>query len=78
MLGAERFGQRYGYPVIFGHVQKKGQGHYELIFELVAEDPTSAPDGWITEKHTRLLEEQILQAPQYWLWTHRRWKRKRQ
>lgn len=77
MLGAERFGQRYNYPVVFGHVQKNGPGQYVLFFELVTEDPASAPAGWITEKHTRLLEAQILQAPEYWLWTHRRWKRKR-
>ena len=25
----------------------------------------------------RKLEEQILAQPEYWLWTHKRWKRKR-
>jgi KDO2-lipid IV(A) lauroyltransferase len=77
MLGAERFGQRYDYPVVFGHLRKLAQGRYELSFELVSENPAAAPAGWITERHTRLLEAQILQAPEYWLWTHRRWKRKR-
>jgi len=77
MLGAERFGQRYNYPVVFGHIRKLAQGCYELTFELISADPASAPAGWITERHTRLLEAQILQAPEYWLWTHRRWKRKR-
>mgnify|MGYP003693675235 CR=1 FL=1 len=36
------------------------------------------PDGEITEKHTGRLERQIEETPQYWLWTHKRWKRKMQ
>ena len=46
-------------------------------FELLEADPSSAPYGSITEKHTRRLEQDILEHPEYYLWTHRRWKRKR-
>jgi KDO2-lipid IV(A) lauroyltransferase len=77
MLGAERFGQRYDYPVVFGYAEKTGRGRYILRFELVAEHPAQSPNGEVTERHTRMLEDQILAAPQYWLWTHRRWKRRR-
>jgi KDO2-lipid IV(A) lauroyltransferase len=28
----------------------------------------------ITEKHVRMLEDFIKEAPEYWLWSHRRWK----
>jgi KDO2-lipid IV(A) lauroyltransferase len=31
--------------------------------------------GEITEKHTRLLEQKIKAKPEFWLWSHNRWKR---
>lgn len=77
MIGTERFAREYNYPVVFGFIHKLKRGHYELEFELVEDQPTTAPAGSITERHTRLLEQEILDAPEYWLWTHKRWKRKK-
>lgn len=77
MTGAERFGQRYDFPVVFGHLKKVSRGHYALTFSLLEEHPTATGRGAVTEAHTRMLEKQILEAPEFWLWTHRRWKRKR-
>jgi KDO2-lipid IV(A) lauroyltransferase len=31
--------------------------------------------GEITEKHTKLLEKSINKHPEFWLWSHNRWKR---
>ena len=31
----------------------------------------------ITEAHTKLLEKEIISKPQYWLWSHKRWKNSR-
>jgi len=39
-------------------------------------NPVSTKVGEITENHTRWLEKQIEAAPEFWLWTHKRWKRK--
>nr|MBX2842788.1 lipid A biosynthesis acyltransferase [Flammeovirgaceae bacterium] len=33
--------------------------------------------GEITEQHVRLLEKEILNKPEHWLWSHKRWKHKR-
>ena len=33
------------------------------------------PEGEITEKYTRMLEQTIRRDPAIWLWTHKRWKR---
>jgi KDO2-lipid IV(A) lauroyltransferase len=41
------------------------------------ENPRETPHAEITEKHTHLLEKQILAQPEYYLWTHKRWKRNR-
>ena len=77
LFGTEKYSKEFGYPVVYGHIYKIRRGYYEMVFEIVEDTPTEAPYGAITEKHTRVLEKDILEAPQYWLWTHKRWKRKR-
>ena len=75
--GTEKYALQYNRPVVFGRLFKSRRGHYELEFELVTPDPSKTSPGDITEQITRLLEADILQTPQFWLWSHRRWKRKR-
>lgn len=77
MRGTEHYSKRYNMPIVFGRITKIARGYYEMSFSLVEDNPKQSPDGAITEKHTRLLEEEILEAPEFWLWTHKRWKRKR-
>jgi KDO2-lipid IV(A) lauroyltransferase len=42
---------------------------------LICEEPKELNWGEITEKHVRLLEKTIIQKPQFWLWSHNRWKK---
>ena len=76
LLGAERFSREYDFPVIYGYIKKIRRGYYEMEFTLLEDNPVQTHEGEITEKHTRWLEKQIKETPQYWLWTHKRWKRK--
>lgn len=76
--GTERYAREYDYPVLYGRIIKLERGRYEMEFEVVADEPRALPEGEITERHTRLLEADIKTHPQYWLWTHKRWKRKRE
>jgi len=78
MLGAEKFARLYNYPVLYAYNRRIKRGYYELIFELVESNPKESQEFSITEKHLRLLETEIRRDPPYWLWTHRRWKRKRE
>ncbi len=78
LFGTEKFAVEYDYPVVYGHIAKIRRGHYQISFTTIEDNPTTAPYGSITEKHTRMLEQYILEAPEYWLWTHKRWKRKRE
>ncbi len=77
-LGIERIAERYGMPVVFFNVQKIKRGYYSLTLELLFEKTTGLPEYTVTKAHVRRLEELIRQNPEYWLWTHRRWKYKRQ
>lgn len=76
LLGSELFAREYNYPVVFMYVTKVKRGYYEMEAKVVEKNPAQTTDGEITEKHTRWLEAQIRETPQYWLWTHKRWKRK--
>lgn len=75
--GAERMARELDIPIIAGSNIKVSRGHYKIIFTLVSDDHSTLKKGEITTAFTRLLEKDILEAPQYWLWTHRRWKRKK-
>ncbi len=77
LFGAEKFAKEYNYPVIYGRLNKLKRGHYSLDFTDVTDTPKETAHGEITEKITLLLEKDIQAIPQYWLWTHRRWKHKR-
>lgn len=76
-FGAEKYAKDYDQPLLYGKISKVKRGHYELVFELVSDTPRTEAYGAITEKHVRILERQILEAPQFWLWTHKRWKREK-
>jgi len=77
MFGTEKYAKEYNYPVIFAGVNKLKRGFYEIWFETMEENPQDTAHAEITEKHTRLLEKEILAQPEYYLWTHKRWKRSR-
>jgi KDO2-lipid IV(A) lauroyltransferase len=77
-LGTESFAKKYNYPVVYGAINKVKRGHYSFTLEVLFDQPKDTKLGEITQAHTTQLEKQIIAEPQYWLWTHKRWKRKRQ
>lgn len=75
-IGTELFAVKFNYPVVFIRVNKVKRGHYEGVLEVLDENPANSKQGEITEMHTKCLERTIQNQPQYWLWSHNRWKRK--
>jgi len=75
--GMEFFSRRSGLPVVYFDVQRVKRGYYTVKLIELTSDASSSTDGEITEKYMRTLEDIILQKPQDWLWSHRRWKQKR-
>ncbi|MFT7158584.1 MAG: KDO2-lipid IV(A) lauroyltransferase [Parvicella sp.] len=76
-LGPEKFAKEYDLPVFFSTISKVKRGHYEVTHQLITDTPKETKDGEITEAHVKLLEKDINHLPQYWLWTHKRWKKTR-
>lgn len=73
-FGAEKYARDHNLPVVFGNIHKIKRGYYEVEYFVVCEDPSTMETGEITEKFTRMLENFIKEKPQYWLWSHKRWK----
>jgi KDO2-lipid IV(A) lauroyltransferase len=77
LFGVERYAKEYNWPVVFVSISKVKRGHYEVEYSLITDSPTEQPHGKITEDFTKRLEQDIINQPQYWLWSHKRWKHKR-
>ncbi|WP_344817217.1 lipid A biosynthesis acyltransferase [Flavobacterium cheonanense] len=75
--GAEMLAKRYDMNVIFLKVKKVKRGYYEASFEVLADDVKSIPDYKLSENFMRKVEQQIYEAPEFYLWTHKRWKHKK-
>lgn len=73
-FGAEKYAVAHDQVVVFGNASKPRRGYYELTFEIIEENPRSAAHGDIIRKVNKRLERQIIKAPEFWLWTHKRWK----
>jgi KDO2-lipid IV(A) lauroyltransferase len=76
-FGTEKFAKEYDMPVVYGLIKKTKRGFYEVHFQLITDQPNEVSHGYITQQHTQLLEKAISENPQYWLWSHKRWKRER-
>jgi KDO2-lipid IV(A) lauroyltransferase len=72
--GAEMLAKKYDLSVIMVKVKKIARGYYEATFLPIADNPNDYPNFDITEKYLREVEKQIYETPEYYLWTHKRWK----
>ena len=64
-------------PVVLHHTRKTGRGRYEVFHYKLIENPSEVEPEEIMMAYVRRLEEIIKAEPEYWLWSHRRWKHKR-
>ena len=75
-LGIEKIARKTNRPVFYFKVNVVKRGYYEVDCIPLCLNPAATEEFEITEMHTRLLEEIIREKPEYWLWSHRRWKYK--
>ncbi|GAA4398373.1 lysophospholipid acyltransferase family protein [Nibrella viscosa] len=77
--GTERLARSFNLPVFFLETVRIGRGYYRATFYPVAEPPyDNLPNGAILERYRLLLEQSIHRNPADWLWSHKRWKHKRE
>lgn len=76
--GPERIARKMNLPAVYMDVTKVRRGYYEGTFRMLAEAPKELPEFELTERYIRLMEKTILRNPAFWLWSHKRWKHKRE
>jgi KDO2-lipid IV(A) lauroyltransferase len=77
LFGAEKYAKEYNYPVVYVRINKIKRSYYSFEFVDMFPDPSGTQYGEITQGITKQLETDIIKKPEFWLWSHRRWKHKR-
>lgn len=75
--GTERIAKKVDADIYFADVRRERRGYYRVTFRPIADRATDYPDYEITERYMQLLESMIRRQPHLWLWSHRRWKHRR-
>jgi KDO2-lipid IV(A) lauroyltransferase len=76
--GIDKMARSLDYAVLFFDLKRVKRGFYEATITPVTLNPKETKTNEITETYVRLLEKAILNSPDNWLWSHRRWKHKRE
>lgn len=77
-LGAEKIAAKYNMAVVFINMQKVKRGYYKITFEVLFDNVAGLRENQITEAHVKHLDSIINEKPETWIWSHRRWKHKRE
>ena len=78
LTGTERIARKADHAVLYGDVRRLRRGYYVCDMLLLAEYPADMREWEITDRYFEELEKTIRRAPQYYLWSHNRWKRTRE
>ena len=72
--GTEFIARDLNYALVYLKIEKLKRGYYRGTVVPITESPNELPELEVTRKFLRELEGQIHTAPEYYLWSHKRWK----
>ena len=72
--GAEMLAKKFDLVVINYVTKKVKRGYYKTTFQLITENPKDFENYQITDLYTELTEKNILEQPEFYLWSHKRFK----
>ena len=73
LVGADRMAKKCNQELIYPNVIQTKKGFYEIDFKIIPTNSEVEP----VKIYAEFLEENIKSQPELWLWSHRRWKRKK-
>ncbi len=73
-LGVEKIALKTNNPIIYFSINRLKRGYYECLVKSLIDNPEQTKEYEITNSHIRELEKNIRFQPEYWLWSHKRWK----
>lgn len=74
MIGAEKITKRYNMEAYYLDVVRVKRGHYKATFTRMTDNPSSLPGIELTEIYYTYLEKTIRRHPEYYLWSHNRFR----
>lgn len=77
-MGAEALARKLNMNILYLKVEKVKRGYYKATFSEITDDIKNEPKYKPTRTFLDRVEEQIKEAPEYYFWTHKRWKYKDQ
>ena len=77
-VGGEEIGKHIGAHYVYLDIEKPSRGHYVLTFKEIIPHNDIKDEYPVTAEFYRMFEQTIKRDPAYWLWSHDRWKFKRQ
>lgn len=75
LVGADRMAKKVKQKIFYAHTLQPKRGHYNIEF---IEIPMGEEDINPVTKYAQLLEGNIKAQPELWLWSHKRWKLKKE
>lgn len=76
-IGTEKLGRKLDAVIYFADVTRPRRGYYHCHLYRMVDNVEAVPEYQVTDVYMQHLEQMIHRAPQYWLWSHNRWKRTR-
>lgn len=73
--GAEHIGRKVGAFAMYGRMTRPRRGYYNLELIPLEDDMIGAEENSVTDRYFEMLEKDIEEHPEMWLWTHKRWSR---
>jgi len=73
-LGVEKIAVRTNNPIIYFSIKRIKRGYYKSYVKPLIDNPKDCSEYEITDAHTKELEDLIIEKPEFWLWSHKRWK----
>jgi KDO2-lipid IV(A) lauroyltransferase len=74
ITGPEKIARKFNMVTVLLSLSKVKRGYYEAVFRVISENPAEAAEFEITRRYLGILEKQIREKPELYLWTHKRWK----
>ena len=74
-IGAEHIARKVDAFMMYGRMSRPKRGYYHLDIIPMEDHPANVPENTLTNRYFELLEADIQQHPEMWLWTHKRWSR---
>jgi len=74
--GAEMLSKKFDLAYVNYKTTRIKRGYYQIEFELISETPKEVKDYGLTDQYLKITEAHIRDQPEYYLWSHRRFKHK--